>query len=1129
MYQNNIQNNIMMTRFSILGCILLFFLMFGSGLFAQEDEKWAKMLQGFKDSDRKYFDTALEYLNWMKTSSLCPLSLKKQIDYQIALVHLDAVESGNTFLPREEHIKKCRESLEKFVKENPQHDLMFDAQSTLGRLFMEEGRMAMLYATHETTKDAEREQYRLKARESFKKALPFFESADKLATEQAKKLQDMQKANAASVKEDALFAAYGRFLAGKILINLTKSDIAKTYPNNSKEFKDGLTEVAKAFSALSSKYIEYSAGFEAKLYAAKAYKDLNDFKNTRSLLGELNTLQGDEFLKIRSESLTMALEMNLIEKKPENFLDSINRARSWNENVPASSKISKEGQQIFVLAAKNFIAYAETVKLNKSDYDKAIRDAGIFLRQVRQTYPALAKEARELLQKIGAVKIDKGKPENFEQAKEFAEDDWREFTLAYSGFQEAQGNDKEKLKKNFDEIAHRCIVSINLAINMREEGTPMTEINAFRLNLVRIYWSLGRILEAAVLADYLTQRYADAPDADKTAMMAVRLYRQVFVEDKLAGHDPSAIAERLDKLCAFIMLRWEGQEVAGEVQLLRIETAIDNGNIEEAKKLLTETASGTPQRVSAELKIGQSLWNRYATLSKLPEDSDEKPQKQNLDVLFSDAQKQLEIGLNGKVKLIQENKIKVDIASVQSALAMAQICLNTNESEKTIYWLTNPQVGPLALITNPPATVDGAQLKNLQLSATMLLLRAYVGAEQLDKAEETMKQLETIIKEQAAETGTGTEEQKLTQIYISLGRQLENRLKELNDSGETGQADKVAQGFEMFLKRIKNRGETNTFQSLYWVADTFYRLGSGMSTDKTVSDNAAGYYKSAGSTYVDILKRLNDEPDWAPERAADTIKARLAESLRCVAPNEKDKERREKIFNSAMKYIADLLEESESRIDIQIEAAKTLEAWGKSDSSKLVRAVAGRFPSPQIWGWNGIIKRTSVNVDRFAEFYYEAYWSKFRCVIEIAKSEKTPQKKEKLLEDANRDFIALVQLRPQLGGQEWFAKFDQVHKSLERANGKSKPVGIKELLKTLNETQIAVQDVDKIKKESPEKTEPETVAETPQKTKKQKTKTTAKSKKDSGNSSNLGLFIGLGVAVIFVPVAFFIVFRKKKR
>ncbi|MDR1269334.1 MAG: AsmA family protein [Planctomycetaceae bacterium] len=1114
-----------MTRFPVWCCVLLFFLLSGNSVLGQEDESWAKMLQGFKDPERKYFDTALEYLHWMQTSPLCPPSLKKQIDYQVAVVHLDAIESGNTFLPRDEHIKKCRESLEKFIKENPQHDLMFDAQSTLGRLFMEEGRTAMLYATHETTKNAEREQYRVKARDNFKKALPFFEAADKLATEQAKKLQDTQKANPAAVKEDALYAAYGRFLAGKILINLTKSDIAKTYPDNSKEFKDGLTEVAKAFSALSSKYVEYTAGFEAKLYAAKAYKDLNDFKTARGLLGELNTLQGDEFLKIRNESLTMALEMNLIEKKPENYLDSINRARAWNENVPISWKISREGQQIFVLAAKNFIAYAETIKSNKAEHDKAVRDAGVFLRQVRQTYPSFAKEARELLQKIGAVKIDKGKPENFEQAKEYAEDDWREFTIAYSEFQDAQGNNKEKLKKNVDEIAQRCIASIDLAINMRETGTPMTEINALRLNLVRVYGLLGKTLEAAILADYLTQHYSGSPDADKTAIMAVRLYRQAFVEDKLAGHDSSAVAERLDKLCAFIMSRWEGQEVTGEVQLLRIETAIDNGNIEEAKKLLTETAAGTPQRVSAELKIGQSLWNRYATLSKLPEDSDEKPQKNDLDALLSDAKKQLELGLNGKIKLIQENKVKVDAASVQSALAMSQIFLNTNESEKTIHWLTNPQVGPLALIANPPATVDKTLLKNLQLSASMLLLRAYVGAEQLDKAEETMKQLETIIKEQAAESGTGTEEQKLTQIYISLGRQLENRLKELNDSGETEQADKVAQGFEMFLKRIKNRGETNTFQSLYWVADTFYRLGSGMSTDKTVSDNAAGYYKAAGSTYIDILKRLADEPDWAPERAADTIKVRLAESLRCVAPNEKDKERREKIFNSAMKYVADLLEESENRIDIQIEAAKTLESWGKNDPSKLIRAVAGRFPSAQVWGWNGIIKRTSVNVDRFSEFYYEAYWSKFRCVIDIAKNEKEAPKKEKLLTDANRDFIALIQLRPQLGGQEWFARFDQVYKSLERINGKSKPAGIKELLKTLGETQIAVQEVDNIKNKTPEEPETKTVSETPKKSKKQ-TKTTAKPKKDSGN---FGIFIGIGIAVIFIPVAFFIVFRKKKR
>lgn len=1097
-----------------------------SGLFvfpfsvsAQDDAPWAKMLEGFKDPSRGYYDTALEYLEWMKTSPLCPDSLKGQMDYQIAMVHLEAIETGSIFLSRDDHMKNCRDSLEKYIKEHPDGDLAFDARSTLGRLFMEEGRLAIMKSEHELTRDNEREPLRLRAREEFKKSIPYFESADKWATEQARKLQAAQKENPNAVKEADLYAAYGRFLAGKILINLAKMDLAKTYPNNSKEFKDGLTTVAKDFQDLARKYANYTAGFEAKLYAAKTYKDLGDFKTARALLGELNTLQGDEFLKIRTESLLLALEMNLADKKPENYLDSINRAKGWNETVPATAKISRDGQRIFLLGAKNFIAYADTVKENKADYDRAMRDAGVFLRQIRPTYPQIAREAQELLRSIGAVRVNKEDPENFEQAKEFAEDDWKDFVIAFSEYQEAKDDTREAAKTRLMELGEACLKSFNRAINMREAETPMAEVNALRLNLVRVYWFQGQILEAALLADYLAQRYSGVPDADKTAVMAVRLYRQMFVEDKQAGHDVSAVAYKLDRLCDFILKRWEGQEVTGEVQLLQIETAIDNGDIEEARKLLAQTMEGTPQRVSAELKIGQSLWNRYASLSRLPEGAEGKPTKKELDALLADAKKQLTVGLEGKSKLIKDGKIKVDATSIQCALALGQICVNAGESDDAIKWLNDPSVGPLYLVANPPGTVSVELLKGMQLGATMLVLRAYVATENLDKAEETMNQLEAAIREQDAD------EQKLTQIYVSLGRQLENRLKELGEAGELDQAEKVAQGFELFLKRIKDRDKANSFQSIYWVADTFYRLGSGM---KSVPDQAAKYYREAGGTYVGILKRVDEEPEWAPERAADTIKARLAESLRCVAPYRETKEQKLLTFEMAMEYITQLLGESEGRIDLQIEAALTLEAWGKDDPKKLMQAVAGINASIRddvkygpVWGWNGLIKRTSQNVDRFAEFYYDAYLSKFRCVLEIARGEKDRKKKENYLNNLERDMTGLVMMRPQLGGPEWFAQFDQVYKSLERAKGSNRPGGLKELLEKIGEE---VPTVEGAANASP------TVSDDPDAPRSESVSSLKEELvKKSDSSDSLAVWAGLGTVVLCIPVILFFALRKKKR
>ena len=1019
-----------------------------SGLQANESEVWSKMLEGLKSQG--YHDTALEYLDWMKTSPLCPRSLKRQIDYRIADTHLDALETGAMFLPRDEHMKRCREALERYLQEQPNGEFVFDAISTQGRLLMEEGRLDLARANAETTREADREPLIKKAREAFRQALPFFEKADQLATEQARKLQTAKQANAAAVKDDDLFAAYGRFLAGKILINLTKSDIAKTFPPESKEYKDGLTEVAKSFAALGSRYNEYSAGFEAKLYAAKAYRDLGDFKQTRSILGELNVLQGDEFLKIRTESLLLALDMSLAERKPEFLADAVTRVRAWNDASSAVGRISRDGQQIFLLGAKTLIAYSETVKDKRVEFDRAMREAGAFLRQVRPTYPAFAREAQELLRIIGGVKIDKSDPQTFDEAKEFADDDWKDFVIAYQDLQDAKNpEDQKKFKARLEEIGNTCVESFNRAINMREEGTSSNEVNAVRLNLARVYAIRGKTLEAAILADYLAQRYSGDIEADKTAGLAVRLYRQAFVEDKRAGHDPSAIAARLMSLSDFIMTRWEGKEVIGEVQLLQIDTAIENGDIEEAKNLLAQTPEGTPQRAAAELRIGQSLWNNYAAALRLPEDAEERPDRKTLDAMIAEARKQFEKGLTDKVKLIESGADKVDTSAVVSALLLGQLCMNVNDAKAAIDWMTNKHLGPIALMDDPPpgVVIDDT----MKLTGTMTVLRAYVATENLDLAEKMMDRLEAMIKEQTATDSDDPEEiqageRRLTQIYVTLGRQLENRLKELNEAGEFDQAAKVAKGFELFLTRIRERGDANSFQSLYWVADTFYRLGSGLTTEgKKPPPDAENYYRRAAATYVDIKKRLVDEPTWAPDRAEKTIDVRLAESLRCIGR-----------YENAMRFLANILEDDGNRIDAQIEAAKTLEAWGSEDLKKLYHAVSGRDPGPYVWGWNGLIKRTSADVERYGEFYYNAYLGKLRCCLAIFRAETDPKKKDTVIKGAQKDISQLVSTRPQLGGPEFFSQFDQVYRNLQRAEGINRPKTLKEFQQ---EIAIAVPEV----------------------------------------------------------------------
>jgi hypothetical protein len=651
---------------------------------------------------------------------------------------------------------------------------------------------------------------------------------------------------------------------------------------------------------------------------------------------------------------------------------------------------------------------------------------------------------------------------------------------------------------------------LNKAIAMKSSDTPMDEINSMRRNLINVYVIQEKYLEAAVLSEYIAEQFSNLPGADKVAVQGVKLYQQLYFDEKQKGQDATIYAERLKRLSDYILTRWAGLDVAGEVQLMQINTAIDRKAFAEAKKLIAAVAADVPQKMTAEIRLGQFLYNEYILQNRLPEDSGERLSKAKQNELLAEAKKYLESGLNGKIKQIAAKKEQADASSVQSAMALGQIELNAGKYEKAIAWFNDTQTGPLTVAKKPPKTISTDIMNTLQMNALMGVLRANVANEDINSAEETMNELEAVIKKQNAD------EQKLTQIYVAMGRQLENRLKELRNANEEVQAEKIADGFEKFLDRIAARKE-NTFQSLYWVADTFYRLGSGVSTDDKVSDEAVKYFTKAEKTYVSILKTMKDKPDFAPERANATIQIRLAESRRCIASANPDKKKRFAYFETAMKQLVETLNEAENRLDIQVEAAKMLEAWGKDDRQKVLVAVAGEFPTKKVWGWNGIIKRTSTNLEKFAESFYEAHLNKLNCVVILAKEESDKKKKEKLLDNSIHSLIALLQFHPDLGGEEWYPEFDKVCKNIERIQGTVKPDGIKGLLAKMNEAApiAAVEPVQESDKTVAEGENP------PKKTKKKSGKKT--------QSSSLPLLFGIIVAVGVPAAGIFLFIRNKEK
>ena len=253
----------------------------------------------------------------------------------------------------------------------------------------------------------------------------------------------------------------------------------------------------------------------------------------------------------------------------------------------------------------------------------------------------------------------------------------------------------------------------------------------------------------------------------------------------------------------------------------------------------------------------------------------------------------------------------MDSSLFAAALALVQIHLHDGRPAEAVKLLEDPKMGPVTLLEakHPAAAKEGYAVETYKAA-----LRAYVAAGQLEKAEKTMNALETLVK-QSGDAGASS---KLTQIYISLGRELQELLESLRKQKRTDQLAEVSGGFELFLNRISEREQGNTFNSLNWVAETFLGMGAGFDPGGApLPPEAQKYYQKAADAYQDILKRCDADASFAPQpEATDGIKVRLAQCLRRLGR-----------YDEAMKLLVDVLKYRNMMVDAQVEAAYTYQAW----------------------------------------------------------------------------------------------------------------------------------------------------------------------------------------------------------
>ena len=970
--------------------------------------------------ERGYHDVALAYLDEMRTSRRCPADFKEVLDYETGVTLVALSRQPGPLQARQGHLDAARGRFRQFTDAHPKHDLVAAANTQLANVLVERGRIKAQSASQPSKSEADKKQLMAEARKLYQEAQAVFQEAEKGMYERAKPFQgvvldpvkDAEKIRQRDqARDDLIYAKL--YLAGAAY------EIGKTYAPGSKPFKDNLNKAVEQYRDLYDKYYRVVGGLFARLHEGRVYKELGDLPRAVNILEEILTFPDEKeaVRRVKTQSLILLLETYLA-SDPARCEDAIRKVDEWEKNVTGRESPSPEGLKIRYLGGVASLELAESLKPNDPKRNQARAAARKRFELVAGSAGDLQREARTKLMELSGESPDEApEPADYADAKDRAD-----FALANMELATEAGQQ--------DDARDQAIRYYRMALAMKPEEVPLSELNSIRYRLAYLYWSARDWYRAAVMGEFLARRYPQSAEARTSAEIAVKAYRNLFTEALARSEDPGFAVRHVNDVAGYITTLWPGEPEAEEARMMLIATAVDRGNWQAAVDYLNQVPLDSPRRGQAELRTGQALWAAYVVASN--KEDDQRPPQPELDRMADQARQTLLKGIQRTRKSADAGG-EVSYLLACSVLALARIQIAAGQPEEAVDWLEDSKIGPMTLVqAGAPVTKGKAPFIEDTYRAA---LQAYVGSRQLEKAEAAMGALE----ETVAQAGDAEANRRLTQIFVHLGRQLQEQLTRLRNENKTDEIQTVSHSFELFLARVADR-QQDDFASLNWVAETLFGIAAGLDPgSEDPPPEAVDYYKRAYNKYLAILKLARDDPDFASAEDQITVKRRMAACLRPLGE--------EKL---AMGLLVSILGQHETRLDVQIEAARTYQHWARQHPGYYQYAINGGQPVDGrnlVWGWGGIARRVAPFMgagpdgQKYAQAFHEARYHLADCRYHLALSQTGSQRAD-TFNMAELDVTRVYQLYPTMGGPQWYDKYDNLLKKIQTALNK-KPVGLR--------------------------------------------------------------------------------------
>jgi hypothetical protein len=1050
-----------------------------------------------------YHDMAVEYLERLLKSHGTNQDFKRQLSLELGSALLDAARFQADLALRDQWIARGLETLKTFVQANPSDPSVATARLKIAETLLERGRAMIARASVSRDKESLRAQ----ARAMLQEAAQYFTAVEK---DRLAQFQALPK-DAGSEPRNQLG---GTILEARLRIAEATSDLAKTFDADSNEAKQALRQGIDRYKQLYDKYQadEFVAAYVARVHEAENYLALGQADEAISRLE--NVLSFDP----RSETLRdmVLTPAHLAALKAWHAKGAFRDAIDKSENYVAAPNAA-EGQrpdwlEMQYLLALAYQKQAETLKPNDKERAKYETAARKLAGQVVKRKSDVQNDARQLLGKLGRPP-EAAAPDakSFDEALEKATAAIQELAAAKAAEESPQEAAAEKAQP--DAAARRqadaiqaAFRAVGRAIALADDKTDPAKLNTARFYLCYLHWeqaqaeaakgtSSSHYFDAAVLGEFLARRFPEHANARQAMAVALASYQRIR-QDAAAGAQQAAQlagqttgdanstevaaieawSEKIASLAEYTMEKWPDTDEAASAIAVLATVAVERQDIDAALKLIEKLNPETHRRADTELRVGRAIWAQYLRAKKdLDKAAASNAQgavnqgsanlggtdKRSLSEVvdrktLADWAKHAQMLLERGLTTVKKKADEIDRTFVLAQLALVQSYVNTSHAEKAIAWLQDDKTGLLTLVGDKH---EAAEIQGLMFDVYRLALRAYIAVkpQQLDKAIATMDALEKI----TGDDPKGRE--MLTAIYIAMGRDLQEEIRQLVAAGDTSEVAALSSAFEAFLKRLVGRESGATFNALFWVADTYVELAAGLSrapgaetSAQATAKRSREYYEQAVAAFETILKREKADADFMPDQYLPLVEMKLAKAYRGAGEH-----------NKALALLTALLKEKPNVLDVQFDAAYTYQEFAASDPARrgkyFTRAVLGGDTDEyrNIWGWNALAQRIRAQSERlrreaaddpaktqlaedYRQRYQEARYNSVYCTHALAMLAATPAEKQRLLKVAKQGIWSVYAIvDEEFGGGQWKTKNDQLLRKIQ--NALSEPeTGLKE-------------------------------------------------------------------------------------